>query len=356
MNWTVTKTNTPAAKPADETKLGFGAVFTDHMFCMDYEIGKGWHDARIVPVEELKLHPSAAVFHYGAEVFEGLKAYRTESGRVQLFRPMDNMLRIQDSAERMQLPVIDADFVLEAMKALVDLEQDWVPSAPGTSLYIRPFEFCTDVGLGLHSINKATFIIVLSPVGNYYANGMAPVDILIEDADVRAVRGGTGYAKCGGNYGAANRATARAMEKGFDQVLWLDGVERRYVEEVGSMNVMFRMDGKIVTPALTGSVLPGITRRSCVQLLRDMGYEVEERLVSVDEIMDALRSGRMEEAWGCGTAAVISPIGRLAYQEEDFAIHGGTIGPVAQKLFDELTGIQWGRCPDPYGWVVPVGE
>lgn len=350
----ITRTAHPRPKPEDPRKLGFGTVFTDHMFVMDYDEQRGWHGAKIVPVEDLSIHPGAAVFHYGAEVFEGLKAYRAEGGGVQLFRPADNMQRMRDSAERIQLPDFDPDFLLGAVLRLVELDQDWVPEAQGASLYIRPFEFCTDVDLGLHAIAHAKMLVILSPVGSYLSGGLKPVDILIEDTDVRAVRGGTGYAKCGGNYAAANRAAARAEKKGYQQVLWLDGVHRRYIEEVGGMNVMFKLDGRIATPALTGSVLPGITRRSCVQLLRDRGYEVEERLISVEELMAALESGALEEAWGCGTAAVISPIGSFAYQDRRLTVNNQQIGPCAQELYDALTGIQWGRREDRYGWTVKI--
>ena len=355
MELTITRTTHPAEKPADPRKMGFGTIFTDHMFEMDYSPEQGWHDARIVPLENLSIHPGAAVFHYGAEVFEGLKAYRTAAGKVQMFRPRDNMERMRNSAERIQLPDFDADFLLDAMTKLVALDQDWVPTAQGASLYIRPVEFCTDIDLGLHNIGHAKMMIILSPVGSYLAGGLRPVGILIEDHDVRAVRGGTGYAKCGGNYAAANRAAAKAEQKGYDQVLWLDGVHQRYIEEVGGMNVMFKIDGKIVTPALTGSVLPGITRRSCIQLLRDKGYEVEERLFAVDELIEVLENGKLEEAWGCGTAAVISPIGKFCYQDKAYTI-GEENGPTAQWLYDTLTGIQWGSIPDPYGWVYPVPE
>lgn len=350
----ITRTASPRPKPEDPTKLGFGTVFTDHMFTMDYDAERSWHDAEIVPLADIRIHPGAAVFHYGAEVFEGLKAYRTDSGAVQLFRPADNMQRMRDSAERIQLPDFDADFLLRAILKLVELDQDWVPDVPNASLYIRPFEFCTDIDLGLHAISHARMMVILSPVGSYLSGGLKPVDILIEDTDVRAVRGGTGYAKCGGNYAAANRAAAKAERKGFQQVLWLDGVHRQYIEEVGGMNVMFKMGGRIVTPALIGSVLPGITRRSCIQLLRDKGYEVEERLVSVEEVMSALEKGEMEEAWGCGTAAVISPIGSFAYQGRQLTVNSRQIGPCAQDLYDTLTGIQWGRRADSYGWTVKV--
>ena len=336
MDIRITKTAAPAARP-DAGTLGFGKYFTDHMFMMDYDAGQGWHDARIVPFAPLTLTPAAAVFHYGAEVFEGLKAYRTAAGNVQLFRPIDNMRRMNDSAERIGLPQFDEQDGMQALLALVDLDRDWVPAADGTSLYLRPFLIATDPSLGIHTIEHALFCIIASPSGSYYKEGINPVRIMIETADVRAVRGGTGYAKCGGNYAAANRAGARAEQLGYSQVLWLDGVERKYVEEVGSMNVMFKIAGTVVTPKLTGSVLPGITRRSCIQLL-----------------MDALQAGTLEEAFGCGTAAVVSPIGELRYGDVQMQVGGGRIGALTQRLYDELTGIQYGRRPDPHGWVCPV--
>ena len=353
MDIRITKTAAPAARP-DAGTLGFGKYFTDHMFMMDYDAGQGWHDARIVPFAPLTLTPAAAVFHYGAEVFEGLKAYRTAGGNVQLFRPIDNMRRMNDSAERIGLPQFDEQDGMQALLALVDLDRDWVPAADGTSLYLRPFLIATDPSLGIHTIEHALFCIIASPSGSYYKEGINPVRIMIETADVRAVRGGTGYAKCGGNYAAANRAGARAEQLGYSQVLWLDGVERKYVEEVGSMNVMFKIAGTVVTPKLTGSVLPGITRRSCIQLLQDWGVPVEERLLPVDELMDALQAGTLEEAFGCGTAAVVSPIGELRYGDVQMQVGGGRIGALAQRLYDELTGIQYGRRPDPHGWVCPV--
>ncbi len=353
MDIRITKTAAPAARP-DAGTLGFGKYFTDHMFMMDYDAGQSWHDARIVPFAPLTLTPAAAVFHYGAEVFEGLKAYRTADGNVQLFRPLDNMRRMNDSAERIGLPQFDEQDGMQALLALVDLDRDWVPAADGTSLYLRPFLIATDPSLGIHKIEHALFCIIASPSGSYYKEGINPVRIMIETEDVRAVRGGTGYAKCGGNYAAANRAGARAEQLGYSQVLWLDGVERKYVEEVGSMNVMFKIAGTVVTPKLTGSVLPGITRRSCIQLLQDWGVPVEERLLPVDELMDALQAGTLEEAFGCGTAAVVSPIGELRYGDVQMQVGGGRIGALTQRLYDELTGIQYGRRPDPHGWVCPV--
>ena len=338
----------------DPDTLVFGKTFTDHMFLMNYDAGQGWHDPRIVPYGPLSLEPSCMVFHYAQELFEGMKAYRTPEGKVQLFRPMENALRFNSSCERMCVPAIDPDFFVEAVKALVKVDQAWVPNKKGASLYIRPFVFATDPSLGVHASHSYLFVIILCPVGSYYAEGINPVKIYVEDADVRAVRGGTGYTKCGGNYAAYLRAGERAEEKGYSQVLWLDGVERKYIEEVGAMNVLFKIDGKVVTPALTGSVLPGITRKSCLELLRDWGVSVEERLISAQELFDAAESGKLEEAWGSGTAAVVSPIGELAMGDKVVTVNGGQIGRLTQRLYDTLTGIQWGTEPDPYGWTVPV--
>ena len=340
----------------DESALGFGRYFTDHMFLMDYDIDKGWYDPRIVPYGPIALDPSSTVFHYGAEIFEGMKAYRRADGQVQFFRPMDNFKRLQDSAERLCLPIVDPDFMLEAMKALVKVDEEWVPHKEGTSLYIRPFIFGADPFLGVHTVHHSLLVIILSPVGSYYKEGINPVRIMVEDEDVRAVRGGTGYAKCGGNYAASLRAGKKAEQKGYSQVLWLDGVERKYIEEVGAMNVMFKINGKVITPALLGSVLPGITRRSCIQLLKDWGVEVEERQLSVDELKEAIKNGTLEEAFGCGTAAVVSPIGELNIEGTPYEIAGNKIGPLTQKLYDTLTGIQWGKIADPYGWIVPLND
>ena len=346
----ITKTTTPSQMPPEE-KLGFGKVFTDHMLIVDYDDKQGWHDARIVPFGRISLHPASTVLHYGAEIFEGLKAYRREDGGVQLFRPMENVRRMNNSAERMSLPQMDEQDMLQLLTTFVKLEEKWVPKTFGTSLYLRPFMFGNDEALGVHAVHNATFMLIASPRGSYYAEGINPVKIMIEDEDVRTVRGGTGYAKCGGNYAASTRAGERAAKKGYSQVLWLDGVERKYIEEVGAMNVMFKIDGEIVTPKLTGSILPGITRKSCIEVLKDLGYTVNERLLSVDELLNALQTGKLEEAWGCGTAAVVSPIGKLAFGEKEYEVGGGKIGEVTQKLYDILTGIQWGKVEDKYGWV-----
>ena len=345
----VTLTTNYKEKPAGPD-IPFGVFTTDHMFLMNYDREQGWHDPRIVPYAPFQMDPACMVLHYAQEIFEGMKAYRDEAGKIRLFRPEENFKRMNDSCERMSIPKIDVDFCVEAVKQLVTLEKDWVPTAPNTSLYIRPFIFATDIHVGVHASHTYQFAVILSPVGPYYATGLAPVSIMIEEDDVRAVRGGTGFTKCGGNYAASLRAGEKAEEKGFSQVLWLDGVERKDIEEVGSMNVLFKIGGKIVTPALNGSILPGITRKSCLQLLRDKGYEVEERRLSVDELIGAARDGSLEEAFGSGTAAVVSPIGSLYYKGETFVISGGGIGPVAQDLYDTLTGIQWGRVADPYGW------
>lgn len=294
------------------------------------------------------------VFHYAQEVFEGMKAYRSPDGGVQLFRPMENVRRINSSCGRMCIPPLPEQDTLAAIEQLVRLEAGWVPSKPGTSLYIRPFIIATTPSLGVHAAHNYIFCIICCPVGAYYAEGINPVRIYVEDDDVRAVKGGTGYTKCGGNYAASIRAGERAEAQGYAQVLWLDGVHRKYIEEVGSMNVLFKIDGKVVTPELTGSVLPGITRKSCLELLKSWGVPVEERLISAEELFDAAESGHLEEAFGSGTAAVVSPIGEMGWGERHAVVNGGAIGPLTQKLYDTLTGIQWGAQPDPFGWVVKL--
>lgn len=348
----IEKATTLKEKP-DFNKLGFGKFFTDHMFIADYDEKNGWHDARIVPFGYMPIHPASTVFHYGAEIFEGMKAYKTADG-YQMFRPFENLKRMNNSAERLCLPEIPEDMWIEGLTKLINLDYDWIPDKAGTSLYIRPFMFGNDESLGVHAVHNARFVIILSPVGNYYAEGLNPVKISIESEDVRAVRGGTGYAKCGGNYAASLRAGKRAEQQGISQVLWLDGVERKYIEEVGSMNVMFKIDGEVVTPALTGSVLPGITRKSIIEILKEKGYKVSERLISVDELAEAAENGKLEEAWGTGTAAVVSPIGHLYYKGKDYEVSGNKIGRLTQELYDELTGIQWGRIKDERNWCYKV--
>ncbi|MDD6188849.1 MAG: branched-chain amino acid aminotransferase [Clostridiales bacterium] len=349
----VTRTTAPKEKP-DESSLGFGKKFSDHMFMMNYTQGQGWHDGRIVPYGPFELDPSCMVFHYAQEIFEGMKAYRTEDGSVQLFRPIENARRINSSAERMCIPTIPEEDFVDAVKELVAVDEDWVPHSPGTSLYIRPFIIATDAALGVHASKTYIFCIICSPSGSYYAAGINPVKIYVENDDVRAVRGGTGYTKCGGNYAGSIRAAEKAEQAGYSQVLWLDGVERKYIEEVGAMNVMFKIGGKVVTPALHGTVLPGITRKSCIELIRSWGIEVEERLLSAEELFDAAEKGLLEEAWGTGTAAVVSPIGEMKWNDRVVSVNGGKIGELTQRLYDELTGIQWGRIEDTRGWIVKI--
>ena len=352
-NIKITRAATLKEKP-DSSKLVFGKNMTDHMFLVDYDEGQGWHDPRIVPYGPLQIDPAAKVLHYAEEIFEGLKAYRTADGSIQLFRIKDNIDRMNKSAERLCLPQIPEDLAMAGIMELVKVEQDWVPSEKDTSLYIRPFMIGLDAALGVHSSKHVQYIVVVCPVGAYYPEGLNPVKIYVEDQDVRAVKGGTGMAKTGGNYAASLRAGDRAEKAGYSQVLWLDGVHRKYIEEVGSMNVMFKVAGKILTPDLNGSVLDGITRRSCIQLLKDWGYEVEERRISAEELFEAAENGTLEEAWGTGTAAVVSPIGELAMEDKKVTVSGGKIGPITQKLYDELTGIQWGRVADPHNWITKL--
>jgi branched-chain amino acid aminotransferase len=354
MDIKVTLNPNPKAKPTDSSALGFGKIFTDHMFRWSWNSEEGWHNPRIVPFENLSIHPASTVLHYGSEIFEGLKAYRRADGKVQLFRPIENIRRMNNSAERLCLPQMPEEDFMQALVEFVRLEQDWTPSDKGTSLYLRPFMFGNDESLGVHAVHNAEFIIIASPVGSYYKEGLNPVKIMIEDQDVRAVRGGTGYAKCGGNYAASNRAGERAEQQGYSQVLWLDGVERKYIEEVGAMNVMFKIGGEIVTPKLTGSILPGITRKSCIELLASEGITVSERLLSVEELSNAMLDGTLEEAWGCGTAAVISPIGELCYKDHKYIVNNNEIGELSQHLYDTVTGIQWGEIEDKFGWTVEV--
>ncbi len=341
-------------KPQDQSKLSFGKYFTDHMFIMNYETGKGWHDARIVPYAPIALDPSAMCLHYGQEVFEGLKAYKTADGKIQLFRPDQNFKRLNLSNERMVIPKIDEAFALEALIELLKIEKDWIPTAEGTSLYIRPFIISIDPHLGVHPAHQYMFIIILSPVGAYYPGGLNPIDIYVESTYVRAVKGGIGFAKTAGNYAASLKGQAEAEEQKYSQVLWLDGIERKYIEEVGAMNIFFVIGDELVTPMLNGSILPGITRMSVLEIARSWGMKVSERRISVDEIAEAHAKGELKEVFGSGTAAVISPVGHLKYNDKIMIINDGKIGAVSQKLYDTLTGIQWGKLADPFGWTVEV--
>ncbi len=347
-------TDTPKAKPSDESNLGFGHVFTDHMFIMDYETGKGWHNARIIPYQDLVLSPASMCLHYGQEIFEGLKAYRTAEGKVQLFRPEENFKRMNVSNERMVIPQINEQDALEGLMKLLSIEKDWVPYTEGTSLYIRPFIIAVDPYLGVKPADRYMFIIILSPSGLYYSTGLNPVKIYVESRYVRAVRGGTGFAKTAANYAISLAGQDEAHKQDYEQVLWLDGVEQKYVEEVGSMNIFFVIDGEVITPELTGSVLPGITRKSAIEVCRKMGYKVTERKISIQEIAQAYDAGKLEEVFGTGTAAVISPVGHLKWNDKIMEINNNEIGKISQMLYDTMTGIQWGKLPDEFGWICEV--
>ena len=349
----VTKTTSPKQKP-DQNNLAFGKYYTDHMFVMEYEEGKGWYDPKIVPYAPIALEPSAMVFHYGQAIFEGMKAYKTKEGKILLFRPRKNMERVNISNDRLCIPPIDVDFAVEAVKKLVEVDKDWVPEAEGTSLYIRPFIISTEPHLGVKPSSTYKFIIILSPVGAYYPEGINPVKIYVESNYVRAVKGGIGYAKTPGNYAASLKAQMDAKKKGYTQVLWLDGVEKKYIEEVGTMNVFFVIGDEIVTPALNGSILAGITRDSSIELLKSWGYKVSERKLGIQEIYDAHANGTLKEAFGTGTAAVISPICELNWDDKKIEITDGKIGEISQKIYDAITGIQSGKKEDIFGWTTEV--
>ena len=338
----------------DENKLGFGASFTDHMFVMAYDSTKGWHDATIKPYSPFTLDPAAMVLHYGQAIFEGLKAYRGTDGRVFLFRPQDNLKRMNKSARRMCMPEFDVEPVLDALKQLIRIDSDWVPRANGATLYIRPTMIATEAALGVRPSKKYLFFIILSPVGAYYPEGFNPVKIFVTDKYVRAVPGGVGEAKTAGNYAASIMAAMEAQQQGFTQVLWLDAIERRYIEEVGTMNIFFVINDELITPPLTGSILPGITRESVIQLASDWGMTVTERRISIEEVLAAARDNTLKEVFGTGTAAVISPVGALNYKGQECMINNGATGPLSQRLFDEIQAIQYARKTDPHGWVVPV--
>jgi branched-chain amino acid aminotransferase len=354
LNIRIEKTTTPKELPKTDNPLKFGTIFTDHMFLMNYETGKGWHDPRIVPYQSLSLEPSAMVFHYGQEMFEGLKAYKTEDGRTLLFRPNKNIERANRSNRRLCIPEIPEEDFLDALKALVKTDEAWIPSKPGTSLYIRPFVIATDPFLGVRPSDTYLFIIILSPVGAYYPEGLNPVKIWIEDEYVRAVRGGIGEAKTGGNYVASLKSQVKAHEEGYSQVLWLDGVERKYIEEVGAMNIFFKINGTIVTPQLNGSILPGVTRDSVINLCKEWGLQVEERKISIDEIYEAHKNGKLEEVFGTGTAAVISPVKELRWENHFMQVGNGQIGKYSQKFYDTITGLQLGKIEDNFNWTVEV--
>lgn len=339
----------------DASQLGFGRIFTDRMFTMRY-INNAWTEPKIEKYKKFNLDPSACVFHYSQEIFEGMKAYAAEDGRILLFRPEQNVRRMNKSAERLVMPTIPEEDMLQAITELVLAEKEWLPRAAGTSLYIRPTMIATEAFLGVHPSTEYTFFIILSPVGAYYKEGFKPVKLYVEDTFVRAAVGGVGDIKTGGNYAASLMAGYRAQQKGFSQVLWLDAKERKYVEEVGAMNMFFVFGNKLVTPALTGSILPGITRASVLELAKYLGLEAEERAISIDEVIEGISSGSITEAFGSGTAAVISPVGSLTYKEKEYVINGNQVGTVTQQLYDTLVNIQYGRQADPFGWVREIGK
>ena len=352
----IEKTAQPKRIPANEEfdSIKFGTVFTDHMLLISYREGKGWHDARIVPYGPITLDPAACCLHYGQLIFEGMKAYHAKDGGIVMFRPDRNMARMNLSCGRMCIAPIDEKETLEAIAELVRLEAAWVPSAPGTSLYIRPFIFADEPFLGVHPSKSFTFATILSPVGAYFKSGLAPARIYVEDKYVRAVRGGTGFAKCAGNYAASLNSQKEADEAGYAQVLWLDGIERKYIEEVGGMNIFFVIDGEVVTPELNGSILPGVTRDSAIETVKSWGMPMRERAISIQELADSHKAGRATEAFCSGTAAVICPIGELKWKDNVMIFNGGKLGDVTKKLYDEITGIQTGAIPDKFGWLHKV--
>ena len=349
----VTRTAAPRPRPADES-LSFGRVFTDHMFLMDYTEEKGWHGGRIAPYGPLTLDPATMVLHYAQAVFDGLKAFRTADGGVQMFRPDRHAARLNRSCAALCIPELDAGLVQRSWDALVGIDHQWVPARPGTALYIRPTIIARDVQLGVHPSHTYTYFVILSPVGAYYKEGMRPVRILATDTHVRAVPGGLGAAKTAANYAASLFAAREAEQQGYTQVLWLDGVEHKYIDEVGTMNIMVKIGDEVITPPLTGTILAGVTRDSVLTLMRDWGLRVSERPISIDEVMDAGRRGTLAEMWGTGTAAVVSPVGELGYKGERITINGGETGALTQKLYDSIVGIQYGTAPDPHGWCAPV--
>jgi branched-chain amino acid aminotransferase len=350
----ITRTDTPKQPPADEA-LTFGNVFTDHMFLMNYEVGKGWHDPRIVPYGPFSLDPATCVLHYGQAIFDGLKAFRGPDGQVRLFRLSDHARRLNRSAHFLCIPELDPAMVEASIRALVEIDKHWVPSLAGTSLYIRPTVIATETFLGVHPSHSYLYYVIVGPVGAYYKEGMNPVRILASDTYVRAVKGGLGAAKTAGNYAASLYGAEEAQKAGYTQVLWLDGVEHKYLDEVGTMNIMLKIGDEVLTPPLNGAILAGITRESVLTLLHDWGLRVAERQISIDEVIAAAQAGRLE-MWGTGTAAVISPVGELGYKGERYVINGGRTGTLTQKLYDTIVGIQYGTTPDPHGWARPLGN
>lgn len=342
-------------KKPSQDNLGFGVHFADHMFLMKWDKEKGWHDAEICPYHQFTMDPAAMVYHYGQAIFEGLKAYKGKNDQIYLFRPLDNLKRMNNSAMRMCMPRFPEEKVLKALKSLVYLERDWVPANSGATLYIRPTMIAVEPTLGVRPANQYYFYIILSPVGAYYAEGFSPTKIFVTDKYVRAVKGGVGHVKTAGNYAASIMAAQDAMKEGYTQVLWLDACERRYVEEVGTSNIFFYIDDEVITPPLGGSILAGITRDSVLRLCQSWGLKTVERRITIDDVLEACKRGSLKEAFGTGTAAVISPVGELCYQDKHYVINGGETGELSKRLFEDLQGIQYGENDDPFDWVTMVG-
>lgn len=348
-NFPITRNPSPKQKPADDA-LSFGKALTDHMFLMDYTEGQGWHSPRVVPYGPISMDPATTVLHYGQAIFDGLKAFRGADGKIRLFRAQRHAERFNKSAQIMCMPELPVDIIRQSFDALVAADHEWVPHKAGTSLYLRPTIIATDVMLGVHPAHSYLYFLILSPVGSYYKEGVKPVKILASDNHVRAVKGGLGEAKTAANYAASLSGQKEAEARGYTQVLWLDGVHRKYIDEVGTMNIMVRIGDEVITPPLAGTILDGVTRNSALQLMRDWGMKVSERPITIDEVMAAGRAGTLKEMWGTGTAAVVSPVGTLGYAGEDITINGSQTGELTQKLYDTITGIQYGRLADPHGW------
>jgi branched-chain amino acid aminotransferase len=342
------------SKPTNDADLGFGDIFSDHMFLTDFEADKGWHDPRIVPYGDFTIDPAAMALHYGQEIFEGLKAYHGQDGGIYLFRPKNNLERFNRSAARLCMPEVDVDLSLEGMVKLVLMEKDWIPKTEGTSLYIRPTMIATEPHLGVRPASQYLFFIIVGPVGAYYKEGFNPIKIYVDGEYVRAAVGGTGAIKAAGNYAASLLAAEKAKAKGFTQVLWLDAAERKYIEEVGTMNMFFVIDDEVITAPLNGSILPGITRDSVIHMINDWGMKVSERSLAIDELVAAAKDGSLKEAFGTGTAAVISPVGQITFNHEDYIISGGKTGELSQRLYNEIFDIQYAKKEDPYGWRMKI--
>lgn len=341
-------------KPIDESKLGFGRIFTDHIFTVKYHVDRGWYDPMIEPYRTFSLEPTAMCFHYGQEIFEGMKAYRGRDDQIFLFRPSENIKRMNASAERLCMPTIDPALFMEALKKLVIIEKDWIPRSKGSSLYIRPTMIATESALGMHHANEYLFFIVVGPVGAYYPQGFSPTNIFVVEDYVRAVRGGIGYCKAAGNYAASLLASKKAADSGYTQVLWLDAIEKRFVEEVGTSNIFFVIKDEIITPPLSGTILPGVTRDSVIQIAKSWGITVKERPLAIDEIIEASNHGYLKEVFASGTAAIVSPVGRFTYRDNIILVNNGKVGTLTERLYNEILQIQYGEKEDPFGWRITV--